>query len=104
MALLRHDSRDAYLPEVTRVILVHHNPVVVLATSVTATGGMLAVLANTTMTRGHVTALLAVLVSLLRGNRVRKWVHTRVSEAFEIRVTLSSSRLRPETRSPARAC
>ena len=64
-ASLRRVGRDTHLSEVTRVVLVHHNPVVVLATGVTATGGMLAVLADTTMARGHVTALLAVLVSLL---------------------------------------
>jgi len=69
-ASIRRVSCDTHLSEVTRVVLVHHNPVVVLATGVTTTGGMLAVLANTTMARGHVTALLAVLVSLLRRNRV----------------------------------
>ena len=39
-----------------------------LATGVTATGRVLAVLADATVSRGHVTALLAVLVSLRRGN------------------------------------
>ena len=60
--------RDTHLSEVTRVVLVHHDPVVVLATGVTATGRVLAVLADATVSRGHVTALLAVLVSLRRGN------------------------------------
>ena len=48
------------------MVLVHHDPVVVLATGVTATGGVLAVLADATVSRGHVTALLAVLVKLWR--------------------------------------
>ena len=39
---------------------------VVLATGVTATGGVLAVLADATVSRGPVTALLAVLVKLGR--------------------------------------
>ena len=67
-ASTRRVSCDTYLSEVTRVVLVHHDPVVVLATGVTATGGVLAVLADATVSRGHVTALLAVLVSLRRGN------------------------------------
>ena len=88
---------NPYLPEVTRVVLVHHNPVVVLATRVTATGRVLAVLANTTMTRGHVTALLAVLVSLL-GRKFGERVKRYVSFWFAWSVTSSSSRHAPGDR------
>ena len=63
----------AHLSEVTRVVLVHHDPVVVLATGVTATGGVLAVLADAAVTGGHVAALLTVLVQLSR----REWRVTR---------------------------
>ena len=48
----------ANLAEVTRMVLVEVDPVVVLATGVTTTAGMLPVLANTTMTVGHVTTKL----------------------------------------------
>jgi len=53
-----------HLPEVTRVILIHHNSVMVLTTSHTATRRVLAVLADAAVTGGNVTALLAVLVQL----------------------------------------
>ena len=51
-----------HLAEVAGVELVHHDPVVVLATSVTATAGMLAVLAHATMAGADVTTLFAVLL------------------------------------------
>lgn len=63
-------AANTHLPEVTRVVLVHHNPVVVLATGVTATGRVLAMLADTTVPRGHVTALLTVFVGLFTGRMV----------------------------------
>ena len=50
-----------HLSEVTRMVLIHHDSVVVLATGVTASTRMLPVLADTTMPGTHVTALLAVL-------------------------------------------
>ena len=102
-ASIRRVGCDTHLSEVTRVVLVHHNPVVVLATGVTTTGGMLAVLANTTMARGHVTALLAVLVSLLRRKIVEGRVARHVSLTFASSMSPRSSRVRPATRSPARA-
>jgi hypothetical protein len=43
------------------MVLVHEDPVVMLATSVTASAGMLAVLANATVTGADMTALLTVL-------------------------------------------
>merc|ERR1712159_478889 len=52
--LLRHE----------RPQLVHINPVVVLTTSVSATARILAVLADTTVTGAHMTALLAVLLQV----------------------------------------
>ena len=51
-----------HLAEVARVELVHHDPVVVLATSVTAAAGMLSVLAHATMAGTDVPALLTVLL------------------------------------------
>jgi len=50
------------------MVLVHHDAVVVLATSVTAARRMLAVLANAAMAGTDVTTLLAVLVEL-RGSK-----------------------------------
>ena len=50
------------LTEVTRMVLVHEDSVVVLTTGVTATTGMLAVLADTAVSHLDVTALLAGLV------------------------------------------
>ncbi|KAJ2241392.1 hypothetical protein GGH97_004303, partial [Coemansia sp. RSA 475] len=46
------------LTEVTRMVLIHVDAVVVLTTSETTTSGMLAVLADTAVTGGHVSALL----------------------------------------------
>lgn len=63
-------SAIAHLAKVARVELVHHNPVVVLPTSITAAGLMLAVLANTAMSSRHVTTLLPVLTkSYSRGDK-----------------------------------
>jgi len=47
------------LTEVTRVVFVHHDAVVVLATGVTATARVLPVLADTALAVRHVTAQLA---------------------------------------------
>lgn len=49
--------------KITRVIFIHEDSVVVLTTRHTATGRMLAMLANSTVTSGDVSALLAVFVS-----------------------------------------
>jgi hypothetical protein len=46
------------------MVLVHHDAVMMLSSSHTASSGMLAVLTNTTMTGGHVSPLLAVLLEL----------------------------------------
>lgn len=80
---------------------------VVLATGVTATGRVLAVLADATMARGHVTALLTVLVKLFGGERevvddvvriaVEPWgTHARVARA-------GAARGRPHAAKPSRA-
>lgn len=50
--------------KITRVIFVHEDSVVVLTTRHTATGRVLAVFANSTVTGGDVSALLAVFVSV----------------------------------------
>ncbi len=60
--LLLVESSHANLTEVTRVVLIHQDSVVVLATGVTAATRMLSVLADTTVTTGDVTSLLSVLV------------------------------------------
>lgn len=49
------------LSEVSRVILVHHDPVVVLSSSVTTSSGVTTVLSDTSLSGGDVSALLAVL-------------------------------------------
>ena len=56
------------LTEVTRMVLVHEDSVVVLTTGVTATTGMLAVFADTTMAVAHVSAQLSGLLGLLLGH------------------------------------
>jgi len=48
------------LAEVTRMVLVKHDPVVVLPTCVSVTARMLTVLSDTSVPCGHVTALLPV--------------------------------------------
>lgn len=50
------------------MVLVKHDAVVVLSTSITATTWVLAVLANTTMASTDVTTLLAVLPQSCRNN------------------------------------
>ncbi len=50
-----------HLAEVTGMVLVHHDPMVVLPTSVTAATGMLPVLAHTAVSGRHMPALLPVL-------------------------------------------
>lgn len=50
--------------KITRVIFIHEDSVVVLTTRHTATGRVLAVFANSTVTGGDVSALLAVFVSV----------------------------------------
>ncbi|KAF3783033.1 hypothetical protein EJ110_NYTH32983 [Nymphaea thermarum] len=51
-----------HLPEVPRVVLVEEDPVVVEATSITATTGVLPVLADTSVTGANMTSLLPVLL------------------------------------------
>jgi len=70
--LLVVEITHTHLTEITRVILVESNSVHVLTTSVTATGRMLTVLANATVTAVHATALLPV---LLRGSRLHNRTH-----------------------------
>lgn len=60
--LLVVEVPHTHLTEVSRVILVESNSVHVLATSVTATGSVLAVLADTAVTAVHATALFPVLL------------------------------------------
>ena len=61
----------SYLAEVARVVLVHHDAVVVLATRISPTAWMLPVLADTAMAGADVSALLAVLVQAC-GRRTRQ--------------------------------
>jgi hypothetical protein len=64
------------LTEVTRVILVHHDSVMVLTTSHTAASRVLAVLTDAAVTGGHVAALYAVLVQLRAGKHRDSTVST----------------------------
>jgi hypothetical protein len=50
------------LTEVTRMVFVEEDPVVVHASCISATSRVLPVLSNTTMTSAHVTSLLPVLL------------------------------------------
>jgi len=50
------------LTEVTRVIFIHEDAVVMLSSGVTATAGMLTVLSDTTVTAGDVAALFSCFV------------------------------------------
>ena len=52
------------LTEVTRVILIEQDAVVMLTSGVTTTSWVLAVLSNTTVTRGDVSSVLAALLKL----------------------------------------
>jgi hypothetical protein len=71
---------STHLSEITRVVLVHVDAIVVLPTGVTAARRVLAVLADTPVPRGHVATLLAVLVQLTRGEGGRVGgVRARVS-------------------------
>ena len=66
--LVTHDATGitisvvSYLSEVTRVIFVEKNSVVMLSTSITSASRMRSVLANTTVTGGDVSSLLSVVV------------------------------------------
>lgn len=60
----RSTTPRPHLAEVTRVVLVHHDAVVVHATGVTATSWVLPVLANTTMAGTDVAPLLPVLLQV----------------------------------------
>jgi len=71
------------LTEVSRMVLVHKNAVVVLATGVTASTRMLAVLADTAVTGGDVTALFAVLVKTGRHDEKRSVPEERVARMKE---------------------
>jgi len=59
VVLLLVEVPHTNLTEVTRVVLVHVGTVVVLTTGQTATSGMLAVLADTTLSGRDVAAVLA---------------------------------------------
>ena len=58
------------LTEVTRVIFIHKNSVVVLSSGVTATTGMLSVLSDTSVTGGDVSSLLSILMRAGRHGEV----------------------------------
>jgi hypothetical protein len=71
--------------KITRVIFIHEDSVVVLTTRHTATGRVLAVFTNSTVTGGDVSALLAVFVSVFdqrkEGEKV-KFVSASLSSGF----------------------
>lgn len=59
---LKVESSHTDLTEVTRMVLIHKNTVMVLTSSITTTSWMLSVLSNTTVTSGDVSSLLSVVV------------------------------------------
>jgi len=63
------------LTEVTRVIFIHKNSVVMLSSGVTATTGVLSVLSDTSVTGGDVSSLLTVLVASGRHDEVFIFLH-----------------------------
>ncbi len=72
-----------HLAEVSRVVFVHQDAVVVLTTRVTPTAWVLPVLANASMSRGHVTALLAVLRQPCeRPIQINCWSRLKCSEVL----------------------
>ena len=59
---VEENMKKTNLSEITRVILIKKGSVMMLATSITTTTGMCSMLANTTITSGHVASLLSVVV------------------------------------------
>ena len=57
-----HFTLSCHLSEVSRVIFVEKNPVMMLSTGITSTTRVSSVLTNTTMTCTYVTSLLSVVV------------------------------------------
>ena len=55
-------ERCPHLSEVTRMVLIHQDSVVVLTTSVTTASGVTSVLTDTTVTSTDVSSLLSVVV------------------------------------------
>lgn len=76
------------LSEVTRVVDIHVDTVVMLTTSKTTTTGMLAVLTDTSVTGGYVTALLSVL-----GEVARLYMRLNVEElqVWELNIYISTT-------------
>ena len=60
----------SYLAEITRMVLIHQDSVMVLTTGITSTTRVSSVLANTTMTSTNVSSLLSVVVQSGRLERV----------------------------------
>ena len=83
------------LSEVTGMVLVKHNPVVVLSSGVTASSGVVAVLPDTTMTGGDVSPLLPVFAEAgrLRKERERRARRRKSEGAQELEAERRSLRL-----------
>ena len=60
------------LTEVTWMVFVHHNSMMVHTTSITTTSWMLSMLANTTMAGTHMPSLLPILSETCR-NKDKQW-------------------------------
>ena len=86
--------------KITRVIFIHEDSVVVLTTRHTATGRMFAMLANSTVTGGDVSALLAVFVSDYFEKRVGR--ESFVSAFVCVGMGLTKEREKIETRGQRR--
>jgi hypothetical protein len=63
------------LSEITRVLFIHHNTVMVLSTSITTTTRVMTVTSDTTVTGRYVTALFPVLV--ISGRHIKETAERR---------------------------
>ena len=107
--LQKQCCQDAYLAEVAGVVLVEHDAMVMLATGVTATAGMLPVLSDSSVAGADMTSLLAVLAETCMAARccqeaaeagTRAERACRLCQVRSLRVTAAKvpSRQRPATK------
>jgi hypothetical protein len=87
------------LSEITRVIFIHHDTVMVLSTSVTATTRVMTMTSDTTVTGGDVTALFPVLV--FSGRHIKKKESTERKERGNSEIHIRSNLKESFRESPA---
>lgn len=74
-------KKSIYLSEITRMVFIPIYPMVVHATGVSSTSGMLAVFSNTTMSMGYVSSQAA---SLLLGGSLKSTYFKNRTVTFQI--------------------